>query len=181
MTGFREHTTSPDAWTGAVARLPPIARQARRRGLAAGRRLARQPDHAARAARGNPAHTRMPPGRGVDQPTGARRPAAQDVMVLSRKRAGLLPMQDELRALHIPAQQGEKTDLIELLRSAGHGGAARRAGVAQHDLVAGARAASPLFGLDDDVLVRWPCCSAGSPPRPGSSCCCRARTCRVPA
>ena len=36
----------------------------------------------------------------------------QEIMVLSRKRAGLLPLQDELRALGIPAQIGEKTELI---------------------------------------------------------------------
>jgi ATP-dependent helicase/nuclease subunit A len=34
-------------------------------------------------------------------------------MVLSRRRAGLLPLQDELRALHIPAYIGEDTELID--------------------------------------------------------------------
>ena len=35
------------------------------------------------------------------------------VVALRRKRASLLPLQDELRALHIPAQIGEKTELID--------------------------------------------------------------------
>ncbi len=48
----------------------------------------------------------------AQQLAGGLRP--QDVMVLSRKRDRPgWSLQDELRALHIPAQVGEKTELIE--------------------------------------------------------------------
>ncbi len=78
----------------------------------------------------------------------------QDVMVLARKRDRLAVMQDELRALHIPAQQPDKTDLadvpevqdivalIDALVSPGH------------DLSLARALKSPLFGLSDDELVQ---------------------------
>ena len=76
--------------------------------------LARQPDGSARAARGA-ARARWNAGRpppGSPQQL-ARRLAPGDIMVLARQRDRLAAMEDELRALHIPAQQPEKTDLCE--------------------------------------------------------------------
>ncbi|MBC5783358.1 UvrD-helicase domain-containing protein [Ramlibacter sp. USB13] len=78
---------------------------------------------------------------------------AGEVMVLARRRERLSAMEDELRALHIPAQQPEKTDLCEapevmdlvalldVLVSPGH------------DLSLARALKSPLFGCGDEVLV----------------------------
>ncbi len=80
------------------------------------------------------------------------RPA--DLMVLARKRDRLAVMEDELRALRIPAQQPEKTELgqapevqdlvalLDVLVSP------------THDLSLARALKSPLFGLDDDALVQ---------------------------
>nr|WP_242528925.1 UvrD-helicase domain-containing protein [Ramlibacter ginsenosidimutans] len=79
--------------------------------------------------------------------------AAGDVMVLARRRERLSALEDELRALHIAAQQPEKTDLCEapevqdltalldLLVSPGH------------DLSLARALKSPLFGCGDEELV----------------------------
>ncbi|WP_029524944.1 UvrD-helicase domain-containing protein [Polaromonas glacialis] len=80
--------------------------------------------------------------------------APSDVMVLSRKRAGLLPVQEALRALHIPAQIGEKTDLIDCCEV--HDMVALLdVLVSPHNDLSLARALrSPLFGLADASLVQ---------------------------
>jgi ATP-dependent helicase/nuclease subunit A len=77
-----------------------------------------------------------------------------DIMVLSRRRERLSLLEDELRALHIPAQQPEKTDLcdcpevqdivalLDVLVSPGH------------DLSLARALKSPLFGVDDAALVQ---------------------------
>ncbi len=79
--------------------------------------------------------------------------APSEIMVLSRRRAPLGVLQDELRALHIAVQQPEKNDLndapevrdlvalLDALVSPGH------------DLSLARALRSPLFGLDDDALV----------------------------
>lgn len=78
-----------------------------------------------------------------------------DIMVLARKRERLGLMQAELQALHISAQQPEKTDLIDCpevqdlvalldaLVSPGHNLSLARA------------LKSPLFGIQDADLVTW--------------------------
>jgi ATP-dependent helicase/nuclease subunit A len=76
-----------------------------------------------------------------------------DVMVMARRRERLAAMEDELRALHIPAQQPEKTDLseapevqdlaalLDVLVSPGH------------DLSLARALKSPLFACGDEVLL----------------------------
>ena len=77
-----------------------------------------------------------------------------DVMVLSRKRAGLLPVQEALRSLHIPAQIGEKTDLIDCCEVIDMV-ALLDVLVSPHNDLSLARALrSPLFGLADASLVQ---------------------------
>ena len=80
--------------------------------------------------------------------------APRDIMVLARKRDRLAAMQDALRALHLPCVQPEKAELgeapevqdivalLDALVSTGH------------DLSLARALKSPLFGLDDDALVR---------------------------
>ncbi len=76
------------------------------------------------------------------------------VMVLSRKRAGLLPLQDELRKLHIPAQIGEKTDLIECCEVLDMVALLDVLVSTRHDLSLARALRSPLFGVADDSLVQ---------------------------
>lgn len=76
------------------------------------------------------------------------------VMVLSRKRAGLLPLQDELRALHIPALIGEKTALIDCCEVLDIVALLDVLVSPQHDLSLARALRSPLFGLSDDALVQ---------------------------
>lgn len=77
-----------------------------------------------------------------------------DVMVLSRKRAGLLPLQEALRALHIPAQIGEKTDLIDCCEVLDMVALLDVLVSPQHDLSLARALRSPLFGLPDASLVQ---------------------------
>lgn len=79
---------------------------------------------------------------------------AADVMVLSRKRAGLLPLEDELRKLHIAAQIGEKTDLIDCCEVQDLVALLDVLVSPQHDLSLARVLKSPLFGLGDDALVQ---------------------------
>lgn len=78
----------------------------------------------------------------------------KNVMVLSRKRAGLLPLQEALRALHIPAQIGEKTDLIDCCEVLDLVALLDVLVSPQHDLSLARVLRSPLFGLDDASLVQ---------------------------
>ncbi|MDB5939366.1 MAG: helicase/exodeoxyribonuclease subunit [Polaromonas sp.] len=77
-----------------------------------------------------------------------------DVMVLSRKRAGLLPVQEALRALHIPAQIGEKTDLIDCCEVLDMVALLDVLVSPQNDLSLARALRSPLFGLADASLVQ---------------------------
>ena len=78
----------------------------------------------------------------------------QDIMVLSRKRSGLAPLQDELRALHIAAQIGEKTELIDCCEVQDIVALLDVLVSPQHDLSLARVLKSPLFGLGDDALVQ---------------------------
>ncbi|MES2512348.1 MAG: UvrD-helicase domain-containing protein [Pseudomonadota bacterium] len=151
-TGFRDHT-SASGETGSAISLPPIPRddgveavteEGWRDSLTTPRELpeetlrtreARQAAHwiAHRISQG------LPPS---------------DVMVLSRRRAGLLPLQDELRALHIPAQIGEKTELIDCCEVLDIVALLDVLVSTQHDLSLARALRSPLFGLSDDALVQ---------------------------
>ncbi|MBK5206922.1 MAG: UvrD-helicase domain-containing protein, partial [Polaromonas sp.] len=153
--GFREHTTDSGK-AGATARLPPIAR---------GQNM--DPDDAVLATGWRDSLTTP---RELPEETlrtrEARQAAAwiaaqiasglkpQDVMVLSRKRAGLLPLQDELRALHIAAQIGEKTDLIDCCEVLDLVALLDVLVSPQHDLSLARALRSPLFGVADATLVQ---------------------------
>ncbi len=152
--GFREHTTA-SGLAGAVGRLPPIPRnkdEEEASPLAAGWRDSlttprELPEETLRTREARQAAAWI-----SEQVAGGLRP--QDVMVLSRKRAGLLPLQDELRALHIPAQVGEKTELIACCEVLDVVALFDVLVSPQHDLSLARALRSPLFGLADDCLVQ---------------------------
>jgi ATP-dependent helicase/nuclease subunit A len=77
-----------------------------------------------------------------------------DIMVLCRKRAGLLPLLDELRALHIAAQIGEKTELIDCCEVLDIVALLDVLVSPQHDLSLARALRSPLFNLSDEGLVQ---------------------------
>jgi ATP-dependent helicase/nuclease subunit A len=152
--GFREHTTA-SGLAGAVGRLPAIPRNKDEEDaspLAAGWRdsltMPRElPEETLRTREARQAAAWI-----SEQIAGGLRP--QDVMVLSRKRAGLLPLQDELRALHIPAQVGEKTELIDCCEVLDMVALLDALVSPQHDLSLARALRSPLFGLSNDGLVQ---------------------------
>ena len=78
---------------------------------------------------------------------------AKNIMVLARRRAGLLPLQAELRALNIPAQIGEKTPLIECCEVLDVVALLDVLVSPQHDMSMARALRSPLFNLGDDALV----------------------------
>jgi ATP-dependent helicase/nuclease subunit A len=77
----------------------------------------------------------------------------QHIMVLARKRDRLAVMEDELRALHIPAQQPEKTDLCDAPEVQDLVALLDVLVSPTHDLSLARALKSPLFGLDDQALV----------------------------
>jgi len=153
--GFRTHSTG-SAQLGAVGRLPPIMRV-----------------KAAKSDGAEPIDWRdsLTQPREVPEETlrtlEARQAAAwiasqlasaplkpANIMVLSRKRAGLLPLQNELRALNIPAQIGEKTALIDCCEVQDIVALLDALVSPQHDLSLARALRSPLFGADDTALVQ---------------------------
>lgn len=151
--GFREHTTA-STQRGETGRLPPIPRgkaldgdapaSGWRDSLATPREL---PEETLRTLEARQAAAWI-----AGQIAGGLKP--QDVMVLSRKRVGLLPLQDELRALHIAAQIGEKTDLIDCCEVLDVVALLDVLVSPQHDLSLARALRSPLFGLADASLVQ---------------------------
>ena len=158
--GFRAHTTDSVA-SGLVASLPPIARGSTRDdGTSEG-----GPPVAGTTWRDS---LTMP--REVAEETLRTREARQvarwiasrvhagaaprDVMVLSRRRAGLLPVQVELRALGVAAQIGEKTALIDCCEVQDMVALLDVLVSHQHDLSLARVLKCPLFGLDDTALLR---------------------------
>lgn len=166
--GFRPHTTqSQDA--GAVLCLPPIARQALtsvsnavpaeavtgwRNSLTTPRQL--QQDtlrtlEARQVAAWVAEHLRQ----------GAARPA--DVMVLSRKRAGLWPLLQALQALGITAHIGDDTALIDTCEVQDVVALLDVLVSPQHDLSLARALRSPLFGWPDTFLVLLACVQRQQP------------------
>ena len=153
--GFRSHTTD-STQEGRVGRLPAIARLKKdadadtspdavwRDSLTMPREL---PEETLRTLEARQA------AAWIAQQVAAGLPPSQ-VMVLSRKRAGLLPLQEELRALHIPAQIGEKTDLIDCCEVLDMVALLDVLVSPQHDLSLARVLRSPLFGLPDASLVQ---------------------------
>ncbi|MDP2818643.1 MAG: UvrD-helicase domain-containing protein [Polaromonas sp.] len=151
--GFREHTTASGE-AGAVGRLPPIPRRevatenagtgAWRDSLTTPREI---PEETLRTLEARQAAAWI-----AGQVAHGLQPS--DVMVLSRKRAGLLPLQAELRALHIPALIGEKTALIDCCEVLDIVALLDVLVSPPHDLSLARALRSPLFGLSDDALVQ---------------------------
>ncbi|MES2191642.1 MAG: UvrD-helicase domain-containing protein [Pseudomonadota bacterium] len=151
-TGFRDHTSASEE-SGAAIRLPPVARDSDaeqvmqegwRDSLTTPRELPEETLRT-REARQAAAWIANRIAQGLDP---------SEVMVLSRKRAGLLPLQDELRALHIPAQIGEKTELIDCCEVLDIVALLDVLVSTQHDLSLARALRSPLFGVSDDTLVQ---------------------------
>jgi ATP-dependent helicase/nuclease subunit A len=76
-----------------------------------------------------------------------------DIMVLARKRDRLAAMEEELRALRIPAQQPEKSDLCEAPEVQDIVALLDVLVSTTHDLSLARALKSPLFGVGDDALV----------------------------
>jgi ATP-dependent helicase/nuclease subunit A len=158
--GFRNHTTDATV-AGRVCRLPPIARD--RPAAAQGGEGADAPAVDAgwrdslTQAREIPEETyRTLEARQVAHwIAGAvaqgREPS--DVMVLSRRRAGLGPLQDALRALGVAAQIGEKTGLIDCCEVLDIVALLDALVSPRHDLSLARALRSPLFDVPDQALV----------------------------
>jgi ATP-dependent helicase/nuclease subunit A len=163
--GFRPHTTASGE-AGCVLRLPPIERNAGdttepdddsaaniewRDSLTTPRELVEDTLHtqqARLAAQWISSRLSSPLCMPAGKPLQPRQ-----VMVLSRKRAGLLPLQDELRALGIAAQIGEKIELIECCEVLDVVALLDVLVSPAHDLSMARALRSPLFNLSDDALV----------------------------
>ena len=153
--GFRDHS-SASTKTGSVQRLPPISRDARQRpqeittadhwrdSLTTPREL---PEETLRTL-----EARQGAAWISAQINGGLRPS--DVMALSRKRACLMPLQDELRALGIPAQIGEKTSLIDCCEVQDIVALLDVLVSPQHDLSLARALRSPLFNVSSESLVQ---------------------------
>ncbi len=159
--GFRAHTTGAHG-AGRVLRLPPIPRA-----RVEDQRAADGPPEADAVAGGWRDSLTQP--REVPEETlrslearqvarwiadqVAQGQAASQVMVLSRRRASLMPLQDELRALHIPAQVGENTALIDCCEVQDIVALLDALVSPRHDLSLARALRSPLFDLPDQALV----------------------------
>jgi ATP-dependent helicase/nuclease subunit A len=151
-TGFRAHTTQ-SAGAGAVLALPPVPRGERetaeaeelawRDSLTAPREL---PEERLVALECRQAAAWI----AQQLRTGVR---AGNVMVLARRRERLAAMEDELRALHIPAQQPEKTDLCEAPEVQDLAALLDVLVSPGHDLSLARALRSPLFDCPDEALV----------------------------
>ncbi len=169
--GFREHTTSSRE-AGRVCKLPPVPRLSLDAGESMGAGEADGGvDVYASASPEAPWRDSLTTPRELPEETlrtlEARQAAAwiaqqiagggarpQDIMVLSRKRSGLAPLQDELRALNIAAQIGEKTELIDCCEVQDIVALLDVLVSPQHDLSLARVLKSPLFALGDDALVQ---------------------------
>ena len=80
--------------------------------------------------------------------------APGDIMVLARRRDRLGVMEDELRALHIPAQQPEKSELGEASEVQDVVALLDVLVSTTHDLSLARALKSPLFGLPDEALIQ---------------------------
>ncbi|MCW5629953.1 MAG: UvrD-helicase domain-containing protein [Rhodoferax sp.] len=154
--GFRAHTTGADA-AGQVLRLPPIARDRAAQeerdgdGPPAWRDSLTQPrDVPEETLRSLEARQ---VARWIAQQVVQQGQAASDVMVLSRRRASLMPLQDELRALQIPAHVGENTALIDCCEVQDIVALLDVLVSSRHDLSMARVLRSPLFDVPDPALV----------------------------
>jgi ATP-dependent helicase/nuclease subunit A len=157
--GFRPHTTAAEA-EGTVLSLPVIARPdagtkaetspagwrdslTQAREMPEETLLVREADQAARWIAARLADVQGEP---------ALKPA--DIMVLSRRRAGLLPLYEALGALGIDAQIGEKTALIDCPEVQDVVALLDVLVSPRHNLSLARVLKSPLVGLGDEALVQ---------------------------
>ncbi|MDB5947639.1 MAG: addA [Ramlibacter sp.] len=78
----------------------------------------------------------------------------QQIMVLARRRDRLAAMEEQLRELHIPAQQPEKVDLCEAPEVQDITALLDALVSPTHDLSLARALKSPLFGIGDNELVQ---------------------------
>lgn len=159
--GFRAHSTE-SAQSGTVLQLPPIEREAGQAEEDLSEALSHGLDMHWRDSLQTPRELAEETLRNLEcrqaaqwlaqQLQGGLQP--QDIMVLARKRDRLAVMQDELRALHIPAQQPEKTDLGETPEVQDIVALLDALVSPTHELSLARALKSPLFGLGDDDLVQ---------------------------
>ena len=153
--GFRAHTTESTA-TGALLRLPQILRPTDPQDAST-----HDIAHGWRDSLTTPQQLPEETLRTLECRQAARWLAQQiadglhprDIMVLSRKRDRLAVMQDELRVLHIPAQQPEKTDLGETPEVQDIVALLDVLVSPAHDLSLARALKSPLFGVGDEGLI----------------------------
>ena len=160
--GFRPHTTA-SAQPGTLGRLPPIPRgtsadedgddspapgDSWRDSLTTPRVL---PEETRRTLEARQAAAWI--ARQVAGTLGQSGLQPGQIMALSRKRASLLPLRDALQALHIPAQIGEKTALIDCCEVQDIVALLDVLVSPQHDLSLARALRSPLFAVSDDELV----------------------------
>ncbi len=160
FAGFRDHSTaSTDA--GGVFVLPPIARPAK-----TGRREAGAPPtlwrDSLRTPRITPDETLRTlecrqAAQWVDRQVRSGVPAGE-ILVLARKRDRLSSMQDELRALGVPALQPEKLELGDAPEVQDMVALLDALVSPAHNLSLARALKSPLFGLGDDDLVQLALC-----------------------
>ncbi len=153
--GFRAHSTD-STQLGAVGRLPPIMRVKVEKSADAGpvnwRDSLTQPREVPEETLRTLEARQAAAWIASQLTTATLKPA--NIMVLSRKRAGLLPLQNELRALNIPAQIGEKIALIDCCEVQDIVALLDALVSPQHDLSLARALRSPLFGVDDTALVQ---------------------------
>jgi len=165
LEGFRAHTTASES-TGCVLKLPQVLRETPPPGAAPEEgegilwrdslTMARHSPEdkrkvleARQAARWLAQALR---GAGV---AGMGPMQAADVMVLARKRERLSLLKQELDALRLPAQFAEKTELHELPVVQDLLALVDALVSPRHDVSLAQALKSPIFGLDDAVLVQW--------------------------
>lgn len=154
-SGYRKHTTSVER-NGAVGRLASIPRPQRALPEVAGALPWRD---SLRSARELPEETlrtleARQAAQWIAQHLQRSGLAASELMVLARRRAALLPLQDELRRLQIAAQLADKTDLIECCEVQDVVALLDVLVSTQNDLSLARVLKSPLFGMDDEALVQ---------------------------
>ena len=163
--GFRAHTTASES-TGCVLQLPQVLKEAVAAGAAHEEEEERVWRDSLTMARHSPEDKRKVlearqaarwlahalRGTGASE-AGAIQ--ACDVMVLARKRERLALFKQELDALRLPAQFAEKTELHELPVVQDLLALVDALVSPRHDVSLAQALKSPLFGLDDALLVQW--------------------------
>ncbi len=156
---YREHSTG-SVVPGMVGRLPVVPRPAPRVDVPAAATDAGEPWrdslHSAREQAEETLRTQeaRQAAAWISRHLAASALPASDVMVLSRRRAALVPVQNELQRLHIAAQIGDKTDLIDCCEVQDVVALLDVLVSPQHDLSLARVLKSPIFDLGDAALVQ---------------------------